>query len=401
MNHPYLHSRLPAAVFAIAALLTCALPSSPTSAAAHADPPGVQERRLPPSETQRPRIQLAILLDTSSSMDGLIDQARQQLWSAVNQFAQARRDGVSPILEVAVYEYGNSRLSAEQGYTRQVVGLTRELDQVSEALFSLTTNGGLEYCGYAIAAAVERLQWSQSQDDVRAIFIAGNEPFSQGPTPFADAIAAARARGIVVNTIHAGSYQEGINGGWQQGAILAGGNYMSIDHNRAVVHVEAPQDREIAQLNAQLNTTYIPYGNEGASSAARQMEQDSRTEEVSVGLLAQRAAAKSSALYDNAKWDLVDAVEAEPAQLEALAPTALPAPMQGMDASERREYVRAKAEERATIQSRIAELAKAREAYVAAQRRADAEAGGDTLEDALTEAVRKQAQAKRFAFDVK
>jgi hypothetical protein len=173
---------------------------------------------------RQPKIQLAILLDTSNSMDGLIDQARQQLWQAVNEFSMAKRDGMTPVLEVAVYEYGNNGIDAEQGHTRQVVGLTRELDKVSEALFSLTTNGGNEYCGHAIAQAVNHLQWSNSPNDVKAIFIAGNEPFTQGPTPFTEAISAAKARGVVVNTIHAGDYQTGLNEGWQQGALLAGGN---------------------------------------------------------------------------------------------------------------------------------------------------------------------------------
>ena len=31
-------------------------------------------------------IQIALLLDTSNSMDGLIDQAKSQLWSVVNEF---------------------------------------------------------------------------------------------------------------------------------------------------------------------------------------------------------------------------------------------------------------------------------------------------------------------------
>ena len=96
-------------------------------------------------QDERPKIQLAILLDTSSSMDGLIDQTRQQIWQVVNTFSAATKDGVKPVLEVAVFEYGNDGLSSKNGFIRQVTGLTTELDQVSEALFSLKTNGGEEY----------------------------------------------------------------------------------------------------------------------------------------------------------------------------------------------------------------------------------------------------------------
>lgn len=347
---------------------------------------------------QQPKIQLAILLDTSNSMDGLIDQARQQLWQAVNEFSRATRDGVTPMLEVAVYEYGNNGIDARQGHVRQVVGLTRELDKVSEGLFSLTTNGGAEYCGHVIARAAERLQWSASPNDVKAIFIAGNEPFTQGPTPFTEAIAAAKARGIVVNTIHAGDYQAGLSQGWQEGALLAGGNYMSIDHNQAVVHVEAPQDGEIARLNAQLNETYIPYGEEGAAGAARQREQDGHSAGVSVGLLAERATSKAMSFYNNAKWDLVDGVEAGEAELDELELEALPEEMQAMAPEGRKAFVEEKAKERADLKAKIVELSRQRDAYVAEQRKAQAEESTDTLNEALTESVRKHAVSHDFVF---
>ena len=128
----------------------------------------------------KPKVQLAILLDTSGSMDGLIDQARTQLWTIVNEFAFMKRAGQEPELEVALYEYGNSSIAADEGYIRQVLAFTMDLDKVSEELFKLTTNGGSEFCGHAIKSAVEGLKWSEVADDYKAIFIAGNEPFTQG-----------------------------------------------------------------------------------------------------------------------------------------------------------------------------------------------------------------------------
>ena len=181
--------------------------------------------------TNVPKIQMAILLDTSNSMDGLIDQTRNQLWQVVNEFATAKQNGMTPILEIALYEYGNDSLSRSTGHIRRLNSFTRELDQVSHGLFSLTTNGGSEYCGYVIQTALNDLQWSQSASDIKTIFIAGNEPFNQGPVNFRAAIERAKNIGVAINTIHAGNYEEGIVEGWQSGAILAGGDYMSIDHN--------------------------------------------------------------------------------------------------------------------------------------------------------------------------
>src|SRR5262245_40495134 len=89
-----------------------------------------------------PLVQIALLLDTSNSMDGLIGQAKTQLWRVVNDLAGSRCRGRSPRIEVALYEYGNSGLAAGENYVRQVLPFTHDLDRVSERLFGLTTNGG-------------------------------------------------------------------------------------------------------------------------------------------------------------------------------------------------------------------------------------------------------------------
>ena len=347
-----------------------------------------------------PRIQLAILLDTSNSMDGLIDQTRNQLWQVVNEFAAAKQDGVTPILEIALFEYGNSGNARGSGYVRQLNGFTRELDAVSQGLYSLTTNGGDEYCGYAIQRALHALQWSQSATDIKTIFIAGNESFAQGPVRYQDAVQMARQYGISINTIHAGSHAEGVRDGWEAGAILAGGEYLSIDANRKVVHIEAPQDARINELNAELNETYVPYGSQGAGKAQRQLEQDQMSGAISTGLLAKRARSKASAFYANADWDLVDALkdgEVAEEQIAEMEDATLPEPMQGLSAPEKLDYLQQKQVERESIRAEILELSESRSSYVA--RKKEQSATAPSVGDALTGAIRKQAEQKNFTFN--
>jgi hypothetical protein len=351
------------------------------------------------AETPRPpRIQVALLLDTSSSMDGLIDQARNQLWQVVDTFGRARRGNLRPVLEVAVLEYGNSNLSPQNGYVRQVAGLTGDLDRVSEALFALTTGGGEEYCGAVIEIATRDLQWSAAEGDVRAIFIAGNEPFDQGPVSYVAAIERAKARGIVVNTVHAGPEPEGIETHWKAGALIAGGRYMSIDPNLEVAHVAAPQDGRIAELNAKLNQTYLPYGAQGASASKRQLAQDANSASVSGEQLAKRAKTKASALYESSGWDLVDAVEQDKVDLARVAPGDLPEPLRALSPEQRRIVVKAKAADRKHIQSEIHALGAERDAFVAAQRRASAAQTARSLDSVLVETVLEQGRASGFDF---
>jgi hypothetical protein len=137
-----------------------------------------------PTKYERPTVQLAILLDTSNSMDGLIAQAKTQLWTVVNEFVRAKKGGLAPAIQVALFEYGKQSLPANEGYVRLILPLTDDLDRISEELFALGTNGGDEFCGWVIRDAVNRLRWNPSRDVYKAIFIAGNEPFSQGPVEF-------------------------------------------------------------------------------------------------------------------------------------------------------------------------------------------------------------------------
>ena len=388
-------------------LATSVVPAQATEmSSAHQFPIARQQSALNNSSTiyqlhEPPRIQLAILLDTSNSMDGLIDQTRNQLWQVVNEFAAAKQDGVTPILEIALFEYGNSGNAHDSGYVRQLNGFTRELDAVSQGLYSLTTNGGDEYCGYAIDRALHALQWSQSATDIKTIFIAGNESFAQGPVRFQDAVQMARQYGISINTIHAGNHAEGVRDGWQAGAILAGGDYLSIDADQKVAHIEAPQDVRINELNAQLNETYVPYGSQGAGKAQRQLQQDQMSSDISSGLLAKRAHSKASAFYGNADWDLVDALkdgEVAEEQIAEMEDAALPEPMQGMSAPEKLDYLQQKQVERESIREEILELSESRSSYVAEKKKEQA-AAAPSVSDALTGAIRKQAEQKNFTFN--
>jgi hypothetical protein len=353
----------------------------------------------PIPSAKKPLVQIAVLLDTSGSMQGLIEQAKGQLWKIVNEFLKAKQDGQTPEVQVALYEYGKTSLSSESGWIRQIVPLSTDLDKISEELFALKTNGGDEYCGWVIKDAVANLAWSTDPKVYRAILIAGNEPFTQGPVPYAEACKAAITKGIIVNTIHCGDESTGINTKWQEGAALADGKYMVIDHNRAVVQIEAPQDKEIAELSADLNKTYLAYGRGGADGYARQTAQDMNASSLAPasGAAVQRALTKSSANYQNGSWDLVDASKDETFKLEQVKTDALPAEMQKMNEEERKEFIGKKAKERTELQARIQSLVGEREKFVADQRKQ--QAGTNTLDAVVITAVREQAGKRQFKFE--
>lgn len=348
-----------------------------------------------PKPKPKPVIQLAILLDTSNSMDGLIDQARTQLWRVVNEFGKARKGGVMPELQVALYEYGNTRLRSEDGYIRRVLPFTTDLDRVSEELFALQTSGGDEYCGQVIAEAVRRLDWSASSNDLRVIFIAGNEPFTQGPVDFKSSTASAKARGIIVNTIFCGDQSEGLQTHWGTGAMLAEGRFIAIDQNAQIAHIAAPQDDQIAALGMQLNTTYIAYGASGSEGQKRQAAQDQNVYNNTSANL-ERQMAKASANYVNT-WDLIDAKNSGKVDIEKVKTKDLPPAMQRMTMEQRKAHIAATEKKRLELQKKIARLDEERKKHIAQLRRTTPPAK-NTLDEAIITAVREAGRKRGFVF---
>jgi len=353
----------------------------------------------PASANKRiPLIQIALLLDTSNSMDGLIDQAKSQLWKFVNELADASHNGKEPMLYVALYEYGNDSLSAREGYIRQVKQFTYDLDKISEELFALDTNGGSEYCGYVIDKSTKSLKWSKHKDDLKIIFIAGNEEFTQGNVKYKNACGLAKSRDIVVNTVFCGPFKRGVDTKWKDGAMITGGEYMNIDQDKKAIHIDAPQDKEIERLGLALNKTYIPYGEEGYAGAARQAEQELNAKMAAPGSSLQRSVAKASKYYKADSWDLVDAVKDKKIDLAKIKTKELPKNMQKMTVAQRKKHVAAETKKRSDIQNKIKQLNTARKKYVAVKMKELASKGQDTLDAAMVKAVRKQAAKKNFKF---
>lgn len=345
-----------------------------------------------------PLIQVALLLDTSGSMQGLIEQAKVQLWSIVSELAKARKDGQAPEFYVALYEYGKDSIPAKEGYIRQILPFTNDLDKLSEQLFPLRTNGGQEYCGMVIKRAAEELLWVDSPSSLRLIFVAGNEPFTQGTVDFEASCASAAARDISINTIFCGNNKEGIDSKWQRGAEIGKGSYFNIDQNlAAVANINAPQDEEILKLNTSLNGTYLAYGQDGKMRQELQTSLDKGMKDAAgnAGAVA-RANGKATGLYRNDSWDLIDGYTQKTIKLEELKKEDLPEIMQTMTLEEQKAYIEKMAAERKIVQEQMIKLNVERAAFVEAELKKLGGEGEKTLQEATIEAIRVQANKCGF-----
>jgi len=348
----------------------------------------------PISESDRADIQLALLLDTSNSMDGLIDQAKGQLWNIINELSNATKNGKDAKFEIALYEYGNDRLSSTHHYIRRVSDFTSNVDQISEKLFALTTNGGEEYCGAVIHASLSELEWS-NKSSLKTIYIAGNESFDQGGVSYISSCSNARAKNVKVNTIFCGDYETGRNLEWMSGARIADGSYNSIDQNKKTVHISSPYDDRISMLNSDLNETYIYFGKEGKMSLENLKTQDSNAGNYGKANFAKRSIFKSKSQYKNTKWDLVDAYEEDEDILDSA--KELPEAYRNKSKSELASDIKNLSEKRKSIQSEISALAKKRIIYTEQEKE---KLGREvSLDDKIIRSLREQLKLAGFNKD--
>ncbi len=371
---------------ALISALACLAPIQSTNASEIFSPAIVtaQSQHAHPHE-QRPQIQIAILLDNSGSMTGLIEQAKSQIWSLVNEFTHAKHNGLQPELHVSIITYGDPP-------PQMRLLLSTDLDRVSQELFGIKISGGTEYCGQVIQHAIDNLEWSTDKNALKVIFIAGNEPFTQGPKDYREACEDAASKGIIVNTIHCGN---GIPAGWRDGALIGKGKAMSIDHNKTVVHVATPYDKHIHELNIKLNTTYIHYGKAGKKRKDLQVEQDANAKKQSIGSSIQRSVSKANIYYNNRSWDMVDACKDNWEVLKEAKEEELPAQLKNKTFEQQKSYIEEQRQTRIAIQKQINDFNEKRNTYLAKQSK---ESGKSTLNDAMKASLVKQAEGKGYTF---
>ena len=340
-----------------------------------------------------PTIQVAILLDTSGSMDGLIQQAKSKIWNIINELSKANKSNKDVTLQVGLFEYGKQSISKHEGFLQMLLPLGNDLDLLSEKLFSLRTDGGEEYAGKVILESINRMQWSDHKDDLKLIIIAGNESFEQGDIPVDFSVKKAVDNNIIVNTVFCGDYDKGIDLGWKKGAEDGGGKYLNIKQNKQIVRIVTPYDELIILLGNKLNNTYIGYGIQSKAKKARQLAQDANASKESRAMMADRSISKASSNYKNESWDVTSIYENDEASAIKLAKEQS-THFKGMSDDEIRSAIETKVKERNKLKAEISLLEEKRAAFIDKNKDTKASDFGSVL----LRNVKEQAEGKGYIF---
>ena len=339
------------------------------------------------------RIDVVFVLDTTGSMGGLIQAAKEKIWSIATTMASAQS---APEIRMGLVAYRDRG----DAYVTRVVDLSSDLDSMYATLMDFQADGGgdgPESVNQALYDAIHKLSWSQDSGTYKAVFLVGDAPPHmdyQDDVKYPVTLSVAKQQGIVINTIQCGQMGT-TTPAWQQIARLGDGHYFQVEQAGSAVAIATPFDEKIASLSEKLDDTRLYYGsNEDKEKQRRKLEAADKLHAASsVESRARRAAfnaSKSGAANFLGEGELVEEVSSGRVDLSTIDKAQLPEPLQAMAPEEQAAIISETAERRDELQRQINELTQERSAYL--EKKVE-EAGGarDSLDDKIYSAVREQA----------
>lgn len=341
----------------------------------------------------RPKIEVAFILDTTGSMEGLIEGAKAKIWSIANDIVNT---DPTPDLKIGLIGYRDKT----DKYVTRVNDLSDDIDAMYEHLQAFSAQGGgdrPESVNQALYEAVTKLNWSKSPEILKIIFLVGDAPPHMdyaNEIQYPEICQMAVKKDLIINTIQCGDGADTLPV-WQKIARLSEGKYVQIGQSGGMVAVETPMDDELESLNRQLAQTAIAYGRE--EERMRVTSKMSRSFSAPKAAIADRLdyLSKSKKVVTG-EGDLVEDTASGSVKLEEVDSDALPDKMRGMSTKEQKAYIEKKAEQRKQIQSQIDDLLKQRTEYL--KKQAAENRKKDAFDEKVADMIRQQAASKGILY---
>lgn len=349
---------------------------------------------------QSHRIEAVFILDTTSSMSGLIQAAKEKIWSIATTMASAQENPDIKIGLVAFRDRGDA-------YITRVFDLSEDLDSMYTNLMDFQAQGGgdgPESVNQALYDAIHKISWSNDSNVYKVAFLVGDAPPHMdyhNDVTYPVTLAAATRKGIVVNAIQSGGHLF-TRPAWQEIASLGHGEFFQVEDSGNAVAVSTPFDEELSKLAAEFEDTRLFYGDEKEKAAQKaKLDANARLrKELSSQALARRdtfnatASGKANLLGNN---ELVDAITSGRVELDDIEEENLPASLQAMAPAEQMTLITKQAQRRDQLKQEIKKLSESRSNYI--QGEIDAEGGADdSLDEKIYRAVKGQAASKGLTY---
>ncbi len=366
------------------------LPITPPPAHAAAD------KAIKPGE-HPPRVEICFVLDTTGSMGGLIEAAKQKIWSIANDIASAKP---VPKIRFALLGY---RDRGDDYITKQF-DMTDDLDLIYTELMKFQAQGGgdgPESVNQALNEAVTKVKWSGNDEVLKIVFLVGDAPPHmdyQDDVKFTRTCQAAVGRNLIINTLQCGGDKQTTKI-WKQIAVLGEGEFAAIPQDGGTVVASTPVDAEIDKLSRELNATVVPYGDAKARTLARSKIAGVAAAPAEAGAARASFYAKDadfSAKVISGSEDLITEIADGRLKLDGVKKEELPKGLKELSDEELKAHVEKQIAARSALQARMQALAMKRQDFIDTERKNLAQSGKT---DAFDEQVRSM--IKKLAADIK
>jgi Mg-chelatase subunit ChlD len=346
-------------------------------------------------------LEMVFVLDTTGSMGGLIEGAKQRIWGIVNDVIQSSSHPSVKIGLVAYRDRGDE-------YVTQVLPLTEDLDKVYTTLMNYNAAGGgdaAENVRRAIADALAKAGWSNGGRNVaRVIFLVGDAPPHNDYTDEPDttvSVALARKQGMIVNTIQCGVDPE-TKQVWQTIAQYGHGQYFAIPQNGGVETIATPYDQRISELGTKLGGSYLAYGGGAGEAGVKYRLEAAQNVDMIERQITSSAPAEAKAQRSlnkaiNTKayiGDLLQDIENGSTKLESVKEDDLPSDLKSLSLADRTKEVERRLAERREIRQQILALSKQRADYIAAEQKKRNGGTKNSFDLAVSAALKEQLERK-------
>jgi Mg-chelatase subunit ChlD len=342
-------------------------------------------------------LEMVFVLDTTGSMGGLIDGAKQRIWGIVNEVMQSSSHPSVKIGLVAYRDRGDE-------YVTEVLPLTEDLDKVYMTLMNYNAAGGgdtAEDVRRALADGLTKAGWSEDGRNVaRIMFLVGDAPPHDDYPDEKDTIvtaASASKRGMIVNTIQCGTAAD-TKRAWQTIAQYGHGQYFAIPQNGGVETIATPFDEKISQLGAKLGGTYLAYGGGAGEAGVVYRQEAKKTADMNEATVAASAPVEARVQRSvnkviNTKayiGDLLQDIENGSLQIGSLKQEDLPSELKDLSVEDRTKEIERRLAERRDIRKQILELSKQRADYIAAEQKKRSGGTKNSFDLAVSSALKEQ-----------
>src|SRR5690242_3622011 len=314
-----------------------------------------------PTRQSKPRIEVCFVLDTTGSMGGLLEGAKQKIWSIANEMISAQP---TPELKLGLIGYRDRG----DDYVVKSFSLTDDIDAIYGHLREFQAGGGgdaPESVNEALAEAIHKMPWSSDNKVLKIIFLVGDAPphmdYPDGPK-YPDLCREAAKKDLIINTIQCGEMAE-TKPVWQEIAKLSEGSYVGISQSGNVAVISTPMDKELTRLNERIGATLIPYGDTKVQSEVH--AKYAMAASAPVAAMADRLSYNSkTGKAVQGRSELVDALNDKILTVDDIDPKQLPTELQKLTRSELQKRIAKARDERDDLQKQIVEVSKKREAYI-------------------------------------